>query len=186
MSFDFVDIHLSSKLLYSTCHKNIFLAKMLAKDLSRFTPKELGEIENFEKGDSYFVPVFNFMYYLLICPFKVEKNYFGDDIDIGKQSFSPTYYTLKSYKVQKVGCIIIHIAAILQTFPFMYYYKDTFNSVDVSQLFGGVGNIACGAAVLVFIKNFWLDQTKILDFLNLSRIKHGLSERSISITVFFI
>lgn len=164
---------------------------MFEKDIFFVVPTKFKEImreAHHPKSDSYFVCVFNFMYYILLCPFKVDKSCNSKKSSSLQFKHFEDRYILKTNPYQRVFCGVIHCSALFHTFPFMFLcLKQIFGSqIDVSGLFDATGNLACQVAVVILIKKFWFEKKLILDFLNASKIGpvlDGWTNRSNNILV---
>lgn len=125
---------------------------------------------------------FNFMYYLLLVPFKIQ-------INTGNQN----NYVLKSNTIQKGACAVSHLCAFFSTIA---YYKGNYSkhfaiSSDISKLFGTVGNAACVLKMLSALNIVWFRQDVILEFLNMSKtlsfnVNNNIVLRNIKILTFVV
>lgn len=107
---------------------------------------------------SYFMYLFNFLYYMCICPFKIEKDRNTDK------------YVINRFKLQNFVSLLVTLFSISIGFGFIGYRVSGVNFLDgdVSRLMDLIGNIACALSLLYMVVILWLKQASILQFVNAS------------------
>lgn len=109
--------------------------------------------------DSFFKPFFNFMYYLLLSPFKVEE-----DVNTGK-------YILRTNKFQKLACVATHVGTLGISFNLLLHHRVRIlsDASNISRLLECIGYTSSVCAITFFTKKLWWNQMDILTFLNVAR-----------------
>lgn len=108
--------------------------------------------------ESYFVYLFNFLYYLCISPFKFQKRGFD----------SSSHYILKSFKPQQLICVCVTILSLCDAWAYIITVMQTVNILegDVSQLMEMAACLASALAVTSLQLIFWVMPSRVLEFVN--------------------
>ncbi len=117
--------------------------------------------------DSFFKPFFNFMYYLLLSPFKVDT-----DVNTGE-------YILRKNKFQQMACVATHVGTLGISFNLLLQHRSQVlsDASNISRLLESIGYTSSVFAITYFTKKLWWNQADILAFLKVSRaspVSHNL------------